>query len=162
MIRFILNIIRAIISLYLCVYVILFAFFMVNKKIYNDKFPLLFGYSYFKVQGDALEPNYVDDSYVLVYHDETTEVKKGDFVVYLHDGLYPKMKQVEEANEYLLTINYPNDEEGNVIDVGDVLAVAIYSNDKVSNVLNILLHPITLIVLVVAVVLLPELTYRRY
>ena len=59
MIRFLLNIVRIIISIYLCAVVLLFAYFTVYKELYDDKFPMLQGYSYVKVPDDNLSPEYV-------------------------------------------------------------------------------------------------------
>ena len=85
MIRFLLNIVRIIISIYLCAVVLLFAYFTVYKELYDDKFPMIQGYSYVKVPDDNLSPEYVKNDFVLVEFKDDQKVEVGDFVVYLKD-----------------------------------------------------------------------------
>ena len=153
MIRFLLNIVRIIISIYLCAVVLLFAYFTVYKELYDDKFPMIQGYSYIKVPDDNLSPEYVKD-------DEKVEV--GDYVVYLKDNKYPTMKQVTKLEDYIVTLNYTNKKEESTINFDMIIAKAKYSDPTLSKVLNIITNPVVLIVLLVSVILIPELTYKRY
>ena len=105
MIRFLLNIVRIIISFYLCVVILLFAYFTVYKELYDDKFPMIQGYSYIKVPDDNLSPEYVKNDYVLVQFKDDEKVEVGDYVVYLKDNKYPTMKKVKKLEDYIVTLN---------------------------------------------------------
>lgn len=162
MIRFILNVIRVIISIYLCIIIILTAYFMTYKKLYDDPFPLVFSHSYVKIDNDYLSPDFEKNDYIFFEHSDDMKYGVGDYVVYLEDGRNIRVKQVTEVNDYLLTLNYTNHNDENVIDVNEVLAKKVYSNDTLSSVLHIVTNPVVIILLFVAVLILPELTYRRY
>lgn len=162
MIRFLLNIVRIIISIYLCVVVLLFAYFTVYKELYDDKFPMIQGYSYIKVPDDNLSPEYVKNDYVLVEHQDEQQIEVGDYVVYLKDGKYPTMKQVTKLEDYIVTLNFSNKKEESTINFDMIIAKAKYSNPTLSKVLHILTNPVALIVLLVSIILIPELTYKRY
>lgn len=162
MIRFLLNIVRIIISIYLCAVVLLFAYFTVYKELYDDKFPMIQGYSYVKVPDDNLSPEYVKNDFVLVEFKDDQKVEVGDFVVYLKDNKYPTMKQVTKLEDYIVTLNYTNKKEESTINFDMIIAKAKYSDPTLSKVLNIITNPVVLIVLLVSVILIPELTYKRY
>lgn len=162
MIRFILNVIRAIMSIYLCAIIILTAYFMTYKKLYNDPFPLVFEHSYVKMDNDYLSPEFEKNDYLFMKHGDELKYEVGDYVAYLEDGRNIRVKKVVEVNEYLLTLNYTNHNDENTIDVNDVLAKKVYSNDTLSKVLHIVTNPIVIVVMFIAVLILPELTYRRY
>ena len=99
MIRFILNLIRALISIYLCAMIILTAYIMTYKKLYNDPYPLVFGYSYFKLDNDFLSPDYQKNDYMFLKHTEEDVYSVGDYVVYLENGQNVRAKKVTEVNE---------------------------------------------------------------
>lgn len=162
MIRFLLNIVRIIISLFLCAVILLFAYFTVYKELYDDKFPMIQGYSYMKIPDNNLSPDYVKNDYVLVQFKDGEKIEVGDYVVYLKDTQYPTMKQVTKIDDYLVTLNFTNKKEENTINFDQIIAKAKYSNPTLSKALHILTNPIALIVLLVAVILIPELTYKRY
>jgi hypothetical protein len=162
MIRFILNLIRVIISIYLCAMIILTAYIMTYKKLYNDPYPLVFGYSYFKMDNDFLSPDYQKNDYMFLKHTEEDVYSVGDYVVYLENGQNVRAKKVTEVNEYMLTLNYTNHNDENTIDVNEILAKEVYSNSTLSKVLHIITNPVVIVVMFIAVLILPELTYRRY
>lgn len=162
MIRFLLSIVRIIISIYLCAVILIFAYFTVYKELYDDKFPMIQGYSYIKVPDDNLSPEYVKNDYVLVQHEDDQKVEVGDYVVYLKDNKYPTMKQVTKLEDYIVTLNFSNKKEESTINFDMIIAKAKYSNPKLSKILHIITNPVALIVLLVSVVLIPELTYKRY
>ena len=162
MIRFLLNVVRVIISIYLCALIILTAYFLVYKKLYDDPFPLVFNHSYIKVDNDYLIPDYEKNEYMIVKHDDDMKYEVGDYIVYLEDGRNIRAKKITEINDYLLTLNYPNHNAENVIEINEVLAKKIYSDDTLSKVLHIFTNPVVIVLLFVAVLILPELTYRRY
>lgn len=162
MIRFLLNIVRIIISIYLCAVVLLFAYFTVYKELYDDKFPMIQGYSYIKIPDDNLSPEYVKNDYVLVEHQDEQKIEVGDYVVYLKDNKYPTMKQVTKLEDYIVTLNFSNKKEESTINFDMIIAKAKYSNPTLSKALHILTNPVALIVLLVSVILIPELTYKRY
>lgn len=162
MIRFLLSIVRIIISIYLCAVILIFAYFTVYKELYDDKFPMIQGYSYIKVPDDNLSPEYVKNDYVLVQHEDDQKVEVGDYVVYLKDNKYPTMKQVTKLEDYIVTLNFSNKNEESTINFDMIIAKAKYSNPKLSKILHIITNPVALIVLLVSVVLIPELTYKRY
>lgn len=162
MIRFLLNIVRIIISIYLCAVILIFAYFTVYKELYDDPFPMIQGYSYIKVPDDNLSPEYVKNDYVLVQYEDDQKIEVGDYVVYLKDNKYPTMKQVTKLDDYIVTLNYSNKKEESTINFDMIIAKVKYSNPDLSKVLNIITNPVALIVLLVAVVLIPELTYKRY
>ncbi len=162
MIRFLLSIVRIIISIYLCAVILIFAYFTVYKELYDDKFPMIQGYSYIKVPDDNLSPEYVKNDYVLVQYEDDQKVEVGDYVVYLKDNKYPTMKQVTKLEDYIVTLNFSNKNEESTINFDMIIAKAKYSNPKLSKILHIITNPVALIVLLVSVVLIPELTYKRY
>ena len=162
MIRFLLSIVRIIISIYLCAVILIFAYFTVYKELYDDKFPMIQGYSYIKVPDDNLSPEYVKNDYVLVQYEDDQKVEVGDYVVYLKDNKYPTMKQVTKLEDYIVTLNFSNKNEESTINFDMIIAKAKYSNPKLSKILHIITNPEALIVLLVSVVLIPELTYKRY
>ena len=162
MIRFLLSIVRIIISIYLCAVILIFAYFTVYKELYDDKFPMIQGYSYIKVPDDNLSPEYVKNDYVLVQYEDDQKVEVGDYVVYLKDNKYPTMKQVTKLDDYIVTLNFSNKNEESTINFDMIIAKAKYSNPKLSKILHIITNPVALIVLLVSVVLIPELTYKRY
>lgn len=162
MIRFLLSIVRIIISIYLCAVILIFAYFTVYKELYDNKFPMIQGYSYIKVPDDNLSPEYVKNDYVLVQHEDDQKVEVGDYVVYLKDNKYPTMKQVTKLEDYIVTLNFSNKNEESTINFDMIIAKAKYSNPKLSKILHIITNPVALIVLLVSVVLIPELTYKRY
>ena len=55
-----------------------------------------------------------------------------------------------------------NKNEESTINFDMIIAKAKYSNPKLSKILHIITNPVALIVLLVSVVLIPELTYKRY
>ena len=162
MIRFLLSIVRIIISIYLCAVMLIFAYFTVYKELYDDKFPMIQGYSYIKVPDDNLSPEYVKNDYVLVQYEDDQKVEVGDYVGYLKDNKYPTMKQVTKLEDYIVTLNFSNKNEESTINFDMIIAKAKYSNPKLSKILHIITNPVALIVLLVSVVLIPELTYKRY
>ena len=162
MIRFLLSIVRIIISIYICAVILIFAYFTVYKELYDDKFPMIQGYSYIKVPDDNLSPEYVKNDYVLVQYEDDQKVEVGDYVVYLKDNKYPTMKQVTKLEDYIVTLNFSNKNEESTINFDMIIAKAKYSNPKLSKILHIITNPVALIVLLVSVVLIPELTYKRY
>ena len=162
MIRFLLNVIRVIISIYLCAIILLFAYFKVYKELYNDKFPLIQGYSYIKIEDENLKPDYVKNDYVLVKFEDDQEIKVGDYVVYLRNNAYPTLKKVTKLEDYIVTLNYTNQQDEVTINFDQIIAKATYTNPTLSKVLHIITNPVMLIILFISVVILPELTYRRY
>ena len=80
MIRFLLNVVRVIISIYLCALIILTAYFLVYKKLYDDPFPLVFNHSYIKVDNDYLIPDYEKNEYMIVKHDDDMKYEVGDYI----------------------------------------------------------------------------------
>ena len=162
MIRFLLSIVRIIISIYLCAVILIFAYFTVYKELYDNKFPMIQGYSYIKVPDDNLSPEYVKNDYVLVQHEDDQKVEVGDYVVYLKDNKYPTMKQVTKLEDYIVTLNFSNKNEESTINFDMIIAKAKYSDPTLSKVLNVITNPVALIVLLVSVVLIPEFTYKRY
>ena len=72
------------------------------------------------------------------------------------------MKQVTKLEDYIVTLNYTNKKEESTINFDMIIAKAKYSDPTLSKVLNIITNPVALIVLLVSVILIPELTYKRY
>ena len=62
----------------------------------------------------------------------------------------------------MLTLNYTNHNDENTIDVNEILAKEVYSNSTLSKVLHIITNPVVIVLMFIAVLILPELTYRRY
>ena len=119
-------------------------------------------YSYIKIEDNNLNPDYVKNDYILVQHKDDEKIEVGDYVVYLKDTKYPTMKQVTKIEDYLITLDFTNKNEENTINFDQIIAKAKYSNPTLSKVLHIITNPVALIVLLIAVVLIPELTYKRY
>ena len=72
------------------------------------------------------------------------------------------MKQVTKLEDYIVTLNFSNKNEESTINFDMIIAKAKYSNPKLSKILHIITNPVAFIVLLVSVVLIPELTYKRY
>lgn len=162
MIRFLLNVVRIIISIYLCAIILFFAYMMVYKELYKDNFPLINGYSYIKMDDDNLSPKYVKNDYVFVKYEEEQKISEGDYVIYLKNDTYPLLKQVTKVDDYIVTLNFTKKDEEVTMNFDKIVAKAIYHNSTLSKILHIITNPITLVVLFIGVVIMPELTYRRY
>ena len=162
MIRFLLNIVRIIISIYLCLIIIITAYMMTYKKLYEDPFPLIFEHTYIKMDNDYLLPDFEKNDYLFFKHTNDMEYSVGDYVVYLENNRNLRVKKVIEVNDYLLTLNYTNHNDENIIDVNEVLAKKVYSNESLSTFLHIFTNPVVIVLLFMSIILLPELTYRRY
>lgn len=160
MLRYVLKLISAIIVIYITILIVLTAFFLTKKHLYEDYFPLINEHSYVKIDNNYLEPTYKKNDYVFVK--KTKKIKEGDFVVYLEDEKIVKLKKVTNVDQYLLTLDYTNHDEQTILDVKDIIGKVVYSNKTLSKVLHIITNPIIIIILFVASVFLPELAYRRY
>lgn len=162
MIRFLLNILRIIISIYLCAIVLLFVYITVYKELYKDNFPLINGYSYIKMDDDNLSPEYTKNDYIFVKYEKEQTISQGDYVVYLKNDNYPTLKQVTNVEDYIVTLNFTTKDEEVTLNFDKIIAKAIYHNATLSKILHIITNPVMLVVLFIGIVIIPELTYRRY
>ena len=160
MLRYLLKIICGLIIIYITLLIIIIAYNFTRKQLYEDYFPTIKGYGYVKMDNDYLEPTYEKNEYVLIK--KTKKIKEGDFVVYLEDENIVKFKKVVNVDEYLITLDYTNSSEETTMDVKDIIGKADYSNKTLSKILHLITNPVIVIILFVASVLLPELTYRRF
>lgn len=166
--KFIVNLIRVIISIYLTVLIFVALFFFSSEK-YQSGYPSIKGYSFYIVKDDKLEPDIPKESFVVIKKEENGYTgKEGEYILYKEDDLY-KMKQIKKENpdEYTLdeyVIAYPKDDVGDyqTIKKMDVIAKYYYHNPTLSICYKILTNWFVILVLIIILVLSPSLTYKRF
>lgn len=148
--KFLVNVIRWIIIVYLVLYVIIMMTFFTKKKTYNESYPTILGYSYYKVDSDVFEPD-IKKNNVVIFKD-VDDIKIGDYVVYV-DKKNPVVKKVDNIEKYNLIL-------GDVTKTFDEIdGKMVYNNDNFSKIINILTNPVVLIVLLFVGSILPELIF---
>lgn len=162
--KWIFNIIRGLIIIYLITLAFLFVMFYVKKNTYHEKYPSINGYSYYKIDNATLEPEIRKDNYLILKKSEDIEV--GDFVAYL-DGPEQDIviRKVVERDNYKLTLdvtnNYENKEYRTVKEIDDISAKVVYNNNTVSSIANVLLNPIMIVILLFLGTIFPEFIFNK-
>lgn len=162
--KWIFNIIRGLIIIYLITLAFLFVMFYVKKNTYHEKYPSINGYSYYKIDNATLEPEIRKDNYLILKKSEDIEI--GDFVAYL-DGPEQDIviRKVVERDNYKLTLdvtnNYENKEYRTVKEIDDISAKVVYNNNTVSSIANVLLNPIMIVILLFLGTIFPEFIFNK-
>ena len=140
----ILNVIRIIIIIYLILFTAIMVSIYTKRKVYNDQFPTVFGYTYLKIDNNLYEPDIKNGNIIIL--ERTKAIDEGDYVVY----------------KYTNDAKFGKDDNGtlNEYDLQNVYGKMIYNNDKFSSVMNILTNWIVLVVLLFAGTILPELIFN--
>lgn len=162
--KWIFNIIRGLIIIYLITLTFLFVIIYVKKNSYHQKYPEINGYSYYKIDNATLEPEIQKNSYLILKKSEDIEV--GDFVSFLDGVDYDVVvRKVVERDNYKLTVdvtnNYENKDYRKVIEIDDISAKVVYRNNTVSKIANIMLNPITLVILLFIGTIFPEFVFNK-
>lgn len=162
--KWIFNIIRGLIIIYIIILAFLFVIFYVKRNTYHEKYPTLNGYSYYKIDNSTLEPEIRKNNYLILKKDENIEV--GDFVAFL-DGPEQDIviRKVVERDNYKLTLdvtnNYENKEYRVEKNIDQISAKVVYNNNTVSSIANVLLNPIVLVILLFLGTIFPEFIFNK-
>ena len=152
----ILNVIRIIIIIYLILFTAIMVSIYTKRKVYNDQFPTVFGYTYLKIDNNLYEPDIKNGNRIIL--ERTKAIDEGDYVVYKYtnDAKFGKVSKVDKYKVYI------KDDNGtlNEYDLQNVYGKMIYNNDKFSSVMNILTNWIVLVVLLFAGTIFPELIFN--
>lgn len=154
MIKFLLNIIRVVFAIFLLVFFIVKMYFLINIKVHEIKYPDMFGYSYMKIENDNFSPNINDGDYIFLKKEKNISIN--DYVTYIDndDIVLDKVKNIN-GEEITVGKDY-------IIDIKDIKAKLIYNNKKLSKALNILTNPIFIIIMLLAIIYMPQIMYKRY
>lgn len=162
--KWVFNIIRGLIIIYIIILAFLFVIFYVKRNTYHEKYPTLNGYSYYKIDNSTLEPEIRKNNYLILKKDENIEV--GDFVAFL-DGPEQDIviRKVVERDNYKLTLdvtnNYENKEYRVEKNIDQISAKVVYNNNTVSSIANVLLNPIVLVILLFLGTIFPEFIFNK-
>lgn len=159
MLKKILNFIRIIISIYLVLYIIITAYFTINKQIHNISNANIWGYSYMKVSDEYNKNDIPKDRYIILQ--TSLEYNVGDYVIINENG-NQKLKKITKINNFEYTTNYSNIDEETIVTNSSIIAKVIYNNATFSNLFGFFTNIITVIILFVIVVMIPNFTYKRY
>lgn len=153
----ILNVIRILIIIYLVAFTAIMVSMYTKRKVYNDMFPTVLGYTYIKVDTDIYEPDIKKNNIIILK--ETKAVDVNDYVVYKYTNT-TKLGKVEKVDKYNI---YVKDDNGvlNEYNLQNVYGKMIYNNDTFSKVMNILTNWIVLVILLFVGTLLPELIFNN-
>lgn len=162
--KWIFNIIRGLIIIYIIILAFLYVIFYVKRNTYHEKYPSLNGYSYYKIDNSTLEPEIRKNNYLILKKDENIEV--GDFVAFL-DG--PKqdivIRKVVERDNYKLTLDVTNNYESKEYrvekNIDEISAKVVYNNNTVSAIANVLLNPIVIVILLFLGTIFPEFIFNK-
>lgn len=162
--KVIFNIFRGIIIAYLITLTFIFVVLYVKKNAYHEKYPDLNGYSYFSVDSSVLEPDIKKNNFIILKESQSIDV--GDFVAYFSgENEEVIVRKVVDRNEYKLTVdvtnNYENKNYREEIIIDDVCAKMIYNNDTFSSIMNVLLNPVTIVILLFLGTIFPEFIFDK-
>lgn len=162
--KWIFNIIRGLIIIYIIILAFLYVIFYVKRNTYHEKYPSLNGYSYYKIDNSTLEPEVRKNNYLILKKDENIEV--GDFVAFL-DGPEQDIviRKVVERDNYKLTLDVTNNYESKEYrvekNIDEISAKVVYNNNTVSAIANILLNPIVIVILLFLGTIFPEFIFNK-
>lgn len=162
--KWIFNIIRGLIIIYIIILAFLYVIFYVKRNTYHEKYPSLNGYSYYKIDNSTLEPEVRKNNYLILKKDENIEV--GDFVAFL-DGPEQDIviRKVVERDNYKLTLDVTNNYESKEYrvekNIDEISAKVVYNNNTVSTIANVLLNPIVIVILLFLGTIFPEFIFNK-
>ncbi len=162
--KWIFNIIRGLIIIYIIILAFLYVIFYVKRNTYHEKYPSLNGYSYYKIDNSTLEPEVRKNNYLILKKDENIEV--GDFVAFL-DGPEQDIviRKVVERDNYKLTLDVTNNYESKEYrvekNIDEISAKVVYNNNTVSAIANVLLNPIVIVILLFLGTIFPEFIFNK-
>ena len=162
--KWIFNIIRVLIIIYIIILAFLYVIFYVKRNTYHEKYPSLNGYSYYKIDNSTLEPEVRKNNYLILKKDENIEV--GDFVAFL-DGPEQDIviRKVVERDNYKLTLDVTNNYESKEYrvekNIDEISAKVVYNNNTVSAIANVLLNPIVIVILLFLGTIFPEFIFNK-
>lgn len=162
--KWIFNIIRGLIIIYIIILAFLYVIFYVKRNTYHEKYPSLNGYSYYKIDNSTLEPEVRKNNYLILKKDENIEV--GDFVAFL-DGPEQDIviRKVVERDNYKLTLDVTNNYESKEYrvekNIDEISAKVVYNNNTVSVIANVLLNPIVIVILLFLGTIFPEFIFNK-
>lgn len=157
--KVLLALLKGIIAVYLILIGLIGAYTFTQKELYENVFPFIQDYAYYKIENDEYEPDFQKNDYVIVKKGD--DVKENDYIIYIENKNIIRFKKVTSKNGSLLILKNPNSEEQETIDLKNVLAVSTHESDLVSFLLRWLTEPVIVIIIFVIAVLLPEVKYRR-
>lgn len=162
--KWIFNIIRGLIIIYIIILAFLYVIFYVKRNTYHEKYPSLNGYSYYKIDNSTLEPEVRKNNYLILKKDENIEV--GDFVAFL-DGPEQDIviRKVVERDNYKLTLDVTNNYESKEYrvekNIDEISAKVVYNNNTVSAIANVLFNPIVIVILLFLGTIFPEFIFNK-
>ena len=162
--KWIFNIIRGLIIIYIIILAFLYVIFYVKRNTYHEKYPSLNGYSYYKIDNSTLEPEVRKNNYLILKKDENIEV--GDFVAFL-DGPEQDIviRKVVERDNYKFTLDVTNNYESKEYrvekNIDEISAKVVYNNNTVSAIANVLLNPIVIVILLFLGTIFPEFIFNK-
>ena len=162
--KWIFNIIRGLIIIYIIILAFLYVIFYVKRNTYHEKYPSLNGYSYYKIDNSTLEPEVRKNNYLILKKDENIEV--GDFVAFL-DGPEQDIviRKVVERDNYKLILDVTNNYESKEYrvekNIDEISAKVVYNNNTVSAIANVLLNPIVIVILLFLGTIFPEFIFNK-
>lgn len=155
--RIICKIIQSIIAIYITIFVIVEAFFITQTSIYEKEFPNVKGYSIYKVKDNNLEPDFKKNSYLFLKYNESYNAS--DYV-YCKGKKILKILSIDKETEEVSVISSNKDES--ILTLDDIYAKVEYNNSTLNTTLNILTHPLTILLLIAFAIFLSSVSYKRY
>lgn len=158
MIRFITKFVtmglRFILAVFLLLFFIIKMYYLINNKVHETIDVDIYGYTYIKVNDDNLSPDIKTGDYIILKRDDN--IKINDYVAYIENNSL-SLNKVSNINEDEVTLS-----NSNIISKNDVKFKYIYKNETLNKVLKIMTHPIVVIVMILYIIFIPQLIYKRY
>ena len=95
----ILNVIRIIIIIYLITFTAVMVSMYTKRKVYNDEFPTVMGYTYIKVDSDIYEPDIKKNNIIILMYSQNASFRR--FREYILLLFIVKKKSVQSVNTLL-------------------------------------------------------------
>ena len=99
------------------------------------------------------------DRYIILQM--SSDFNVGDYVIVNENDSY-KLKKVTKVDNFEYTLNYSNLDEETTATNKDIISKVVYNNATFSNLFGFFTNIITVIILFVIVVMIPNFTYKRY
>ena len=103
--------------------------------------------------------NVKKDRYIILQM--SSDFNVGDYVIVNENDSY-KLKKVTKVDNFEYTLNYSNLDEETTATNKDIISKVVYNNATFSNLFGFFTNIITVIILFVIVVMIPNFTYKRY
>lgn len=166
LVRKLLKFIAYIILVYLAALLLIKVYFITQEKLYENSYPNINGYSYYKVDTNEYEPDYNSGDFVFLKNNE--EVKLNDYILYKKDTVkgFNKVNEIKTVKNELDDI-YKNyyvlaDEDKTEISEDELLGVAFSIDKRINKGLRIGTNPAIIFFMMIFMFLVPSLTYKRY